>query len=249
MLFRDYIKFLVEESDLTPPAQFMSSITTMPSSETFYPRSFTATKPLPESSPDYSNSTKPTTDNSPLTFKVTTPLFYALLARQNNIYNFLADSFSNFDPKTATFYTSDQDLLLRLFKSSSIRPQAKQKTSSFVDLYRWRILSWIRKSHSPSPLDAFALLSDSITHEKVRAYRISLLKILVADRLAFGSPGLIDSLLWIIRVCLTWVCAKSLERLLWMQIGYGDDLELRDIGKVFVGCMGLQIWSSSAVLL
>lgn len=232
-VFKAYLKTLVEASDLQSPLQFTSSITTMPPSETFTPHSLPPT--------------------SPLIFNPTTPLFYALLARQNNLSSFLNTTLTNqaLDPKKSIVYTSNPTLLLHLFNNAT-NPlkDSLPLHSSRIESPRWRLIHRLRKQHLSilSPLDAFAMASHNVDAQKRRAYRLATLKLLLSDYVAFGIPAVIDAVLFVTRMWLCWVCVRSFDNF----FGLRDDFVQVTpylLCKVVLSCVGLPLWAGVGALL
>ena len=77
----------------------------------------------------------------------------------------------------------------------------------------------------------------------VRAYRKSVLKLLVSDYVAFGLPTVIDVVLWVVRVWLCWRCVRSFDGMagLWDAYGQGR-LSVSEVGKVVMGCTEVHLW-------
>ena len=77
----------------------------------------------------------------------------------------------------------------------------------------------------------------------VRAYRKSVLKLLVSDYVAFGMPNVIDVVLLVVRIWLCWRCVRSFDGMagLWDAYGQGR-LSVSEVGKVMMGCMGVHLW-------
>ena len=61
---------------------------------------------------------EPRSQQGPVTFKITTPLFYAQIARCTSIPDYVKVALSKPDPATATFHTSHPNLLTKLFDES-----------------------------------------------------------------------------------------------------------------------------------
>lgn len=61
---------------------------------------------------------KPDILRDPVTFKITSPLFYAQIARCTSISEYVKMALSKSDPGTDTFHTSHPDLLVKLFQES-----------------------------------------------------------------------------------------------------------------------------------
>jgi len=242
VVFRDYLKTIIENSHLPVPLQFISSIASMPPSETFTPRSLSSI-PHP----------------TPLTFKPTTPLFYALLARQSDFPSFLRTTLANQteDSKTTIFHTSDPDLLLQLFDESG--NPSKETTPltpvrpSLINSCLWDLIQRLRKQDSQlkssvSPLDDFAMHLPRADAHRVRAYRLATLRLLASDYVAFGLPGLIDTALVMVRMWLCWLCVQSLDTFL----GLREELDQSNpyvLGKVVLKCVGMPLWAAVGALL
>lgn len=208
----------------------------MPPSETFTPHS------LPPTSPPI-----------PLTFKPTTPLFYALLARQNDLLHFLTTLLANQDrdPKTAILHTSNPNLLLQLFNNA--RAQQKETPpppSSRIESFRWALIHRLRKQRSSlvSPLDAFARGVHDVDAQKIRAYRLATLKVLVSDYVAFGMPAVIDAVLFVMRIWLCWICVQSLDEIFGLRYDSGQPSPYV-LCKVSLSCAGLPLWVGVGALL
>lgn len=135
-----------------------------------------------------------------MTFKVTTPLFYAQIARYTSILEYINATLSKPDPHTATFYTSHSDLigLFKLISSANdifkMQPWSTEKPScdkvvlshtitlppaSLLDRIRWASIRLLRRlpsphnRHSVSDLDACTVRLSTIDAPKARAYRKS----------------------------------------------------------------------------
>ena len=204
----------------------------------------------------------------PVTFKVTSPLFYAQVARCTSIPEYIKVAVSRPDPQAATFYTSHPDLLAKAFENplsidsiSRMKPPKAMLTGkdavhpraitlepvSLLNRLRWLAIRLHRRFPSPSHphplshLDAYALSLPSTHAPKVRAYRKAVLKMLLSDSVAFGMPAVIDVALWFIRIWLCWLCVQSSHALmgLWKE---PEHLTAVRIGKVVMGCLGVHLW-------
>ena len=231
---------------------------------------------------------KPDNQTSIVTFKITTPLFYAQIARCKSIPEYMKTALSKPDPGTATFYISHPDLFIKLFeesdnvsKSSGLRyrrepapidkhtllpnrsgnpptsqhkPSPEKVFSLTADKESLNRLGWLPvqilrqlSSHSPnntlSDLDATAMHLTQTDAPTVRAYRKSVLKLLVSDYVAFGMPNVIDVVLWVVRIWLCWCCVRSFDGMagLWDAYGQGR-LSVSELGKVMTGCLGVHLW-------
>ena len=231
---------------------------------------------------------KPDKQQSVVTFKITTPLFYAQIARCKSISEYIKNALSEPDPGTGTFYISHPDLFPKLFEESdiisqssglgyrrrpasidkhtlppnaSITPPASQHKRSpwrpfflkadkkFLNRLGWlpihflRQLSFHSHNHASSDLDATAMHLAQSDAPTVRAYRKSVLKLLVSDYVAFGMPNVIDVMLWIVRIWLCWRCVESFDLMAGLWDAYGQrPLNGSEVVKVIMGCMGVHIW-------
>jgi len=236
-VFRNYLKALVENSDLPVPLQFIPGIATMPAAEVFTPRSLS-----------------PTADpqQPPVIFKVTTPLFYSTIARHAIPSKFFAFTLSNPDPKTLSFHTSNPNLLSHLFHKP-IYTNIRHPLSRLPPLarLRWTLVLILRGSPtqnrrecSLSPLDNTALSMHRTDSANTEAYRRIATKLLLSDYVAFGQPVVVDAMLWMVRLCLCWVCVHSFERLLVVSRG-GWHTPTIELAKVALGCIGIHLWRGS----
>ena len=231
---------------------------------------------------------KPDKQQSIVTFKVTTPLFYAQIARCKSISEYIKSALSEPDPGTATFYISHPDLFMKLFAESdsvskssglgyrrkpasidkhtllpngSVTPPVSQHKSSpwkpsfltadkellnrlgWLPIHLLRQLSSHSHNYSFSDLDATAMHLTQTDAPMVRAYRKTVLKLLVSDYVAFGIPNAIDVVLWVVRIWLCWRCVRSFDGMagLWDAYGQGR-LSGNEVGKVMMGFMGVHLW-------
>ena len=149
------------------------------------------------------------TQQCTVTFKITSPLFYAQVARCPSIPEYVKAALSKPDPGAATFHTSHPDLLSEFFEASSdlsisfkIWPCWK---AALVDNHKvpldasppaptslpnpspWLLIHILRRIPSPSQHSALSELDNCAVHlpstdaPKVRAYRKAVLKILLSD--------------------------------------------------------------------
>jgi DUF1365 family protein len=237
-VFREHLKALVEESDLPASLEFLPGIATMSSEETFTPRSLPST---------------PDTQQTPLLFKVTTPLFYSEISRHTNISTYLKSVLASPDPKPATFHTSDPDALTQLFDRyllSSVN-SSHSRLPLLANL-RWTLVHQLRRLPAQadrlSRLDKTAISIHDTDATKERAYRRALLKLLLSDYIALGQPMVIDAMAWMFRLWLCWVCVQSFERLLVIS----RDIWQTTMNKLFMmilGCVGLHLWRGVVELL
>ena len=213
---------------------------------------------------------KPNLQQYPVTFKITTPLFYTQIARCTSISECIKTALSNPDTQTATFYTSHPDLVIQLFKNTpsadvilKMQPRSKvaladrkaisSDTTSFapcslLNSIRWIPIRFLRRFQSPhdrhslSDLDAYAVgRSSTANAPQARAYRKAVFKILLSDYVAYGVPAVIDAALWIIRIWLCWLSVRSFDGLVEL-CGERGRLGGMEIGKILVGCLGVHAW-------
>lgn len=233
MAFRDYLRTVVESSNLKVSLRFTSGIANGDDDDKFTPHSWSLSH---------------SASNDPVTFKVTTPLFYAQIARQTNFAEYFKGALSEPDDKTRVFHTSKPDTLIRLFETSQ---ENRSKTSlsqlPLADRLRWSLIRLLRRfpyqsAHcSLSPLDTHSIRAPVADFSKARSYRRSVLKLLVSDYVAFSMPAVIDAILSLTKLWLCWTCVKSFEEL--SNLTHGKvPLTLIDAGRVILGCGGLHIW-------
>ncbi len=204
-----------------------------------------------------------------ITFKITSPLFYAQVVRYRSVLEYIKNALSNTDPKTATFHASDPDLLNKIFqrspslfnfpkmwpwcnaaladKNATLPDASNLARTSPVNRLRWVPIFFFRRvpfpSHysSLSDLDACALRLSSTDAATGRTYRKAVFKILLSDYVAFGMPAVIDAALWIFRMWLCWLCVLSFDGLVGLCNGV-NSLSVTEVGKVLMGCLGVHLW-------
>ncbi|KAL8928588.1 MAG: hypothetical protein Q9208_001822 [Pyrenodesmia sp. 3 TL-2023] len=214
--FRSYLRSLVESSNLERPVKYISPIPS-PTEELFSPTSPSSTETL---------------QSTPIELKVTTPLFYARIARYSHLSEYLSNELLNDDEKDRTFHVSDPKSLLQLFEES--RPMAQSVSAispvskfSIHDRMLWRFQRWLRnhvrqsgrQQHQPdqvdirhfglSQFDHHARRYDSL--EQAALYRQVVTKLLLSDVIAFGHPEILDGVGYIIRVILNYMFAGALR--------------------------------------
>lgn len=84
--------------------------------------------------------------------------------------------------------------------------------------------------------------------QKVRAYRIATLKVLVSDYLAFGIPEVLDAALFVFKMWLCYLCAQSFDNVLGLRVHF-DQPGLYVLGKFLLSCVGLPLWAGVGALL
>ncbi|KAF6218512.1 hypothetical protein HO133_005861 [Letharia lupina] len=253
-IFRHYLKTLVESSELPFALRFLSGIATMSAEESFKPHALCD---------------KPNMQQSPVNFKITSPLFYAQISRCTSVSEYIKIALSKPDPGAATFHTSHPDLLTKLFEEPptvfnlfNMRPWWKAASAdkyavlldvfslaptSLLNLLRWVPIYLFRRLPSPShhyalsDLDACAVHLPGTDAPKVLAYRKAVLKMLLSDYVAFGMPAVIDAALWIVKIWLCWLCVQSFDNLVGLCDGHRQ-LTVNEVGKVVLGCLGVHLW-------
>ena len=201
--FRSLLRSLVSQSDLSNPMSFESGLSTNSSPEWIYPNRL-------HDSPDSST-------HNPIVFKITTPLFYAHLARHSHISEFLAKEILNEDDKTRTVYISrSPQTVLSLFDDTAppnIPPclpiHTHFRTSVLLTLRRLT-----RKPKDNRYLPLSLLDKYIIQHHleiNVPAYTRAVTKLLASDILAFGVPEIMDAVFWLVRAMLCWVHVMAVK--------------------------------------
>lgn len=211
---------------------------------------------------------KPNTQQCLVILKVTSPLFYAQVARCTSILERIKVALLKQDTNSATFHISHPDLFTKLqeapgvFNTFEMWPSWKaamtEKHAALLDdtplaptsllkHLRWVPIFLLRRLPSPShhhalsDLDACAVHLPGTDAPKVRAYRKAVLKVLLSDYLAFGIPAVIDAVLWITKVWLCWLCVQSFDRLVGLCNGHAQ-LTVTEVGNVVMGCLGVHLW-------
>ena len=205
-----------------------------------------------------------------VTFKITSPLFYDQISRCPSVSKYVEVALSKPDPGTATFHTSHPDLLAKIFKeppsvielfkmwpwwnvsldeaSSTLRKTCPlPPPTSLLNRLRWVPIHLLRRLPSPSHNSALSDLDSCAVHlqatdaPKTRAYRKAVLKLLLSEYVAFGTPAVIDIALWILRIWLCWLCVLSFDGL--VGLCNGDvRITVADVAKVVMGCLGVHLW-------
>lgn len=199
-------------SSLEQPIKYISPI---PSSEIFTSQRTTSTR------------------SEPIEFKVTTPLFYARLARHSHISEFLSNEIltaaDNNNNKNRTFHVSHPSPFLHLFEET-LAPSALRRPPDHIhERAQWTFQHWLRRHTSPpaatrspttdirryagfSPLDTFAMRHEP--PEQAARYRRAVRKMLLSDVLACGYPEALDAVAYVLRVGLSYAFVKG-GRMVW----------------------------------
>ncbi|KAL8649081.1 MAG: hypothetical protein Q9226_005729 [Calogaya cf. arnoldii] len=196
-IFRTFLKYVMANSKIDRSLRYVSFNPSSPTSETLYPQT----------------AESQSQSKGVMEFRITTPLFFARLARYSHISEFLSTEILNNDDKDRTFYTSHPQILLQLFEDASTLLRPPTDHSSLSDRLSWCFLRWLRKGRpyqvqsyenqqphvkidihhlSFSELDSFAMIHES-PPEKAKYIR-AVTKILLSDIMAFGYPELLDAL-------------------------------------------------------
>lgn len=221
--FRGLLKNLVASSNLVQSIKYTSSIPSSPTHEYF----------------------TSTTDNLPnsketVEFKILTPLFFTRLARHSHISEFLSNEILTNDDKNRTFHTSHPHLLLQLFKTATTPARAPTRNPSFSNRLGWRRLLWLRSrrrrpqvtQHEQQQVETtdirhlgYSQLDHHVMEHESQAqgaeYTQVVTKILLSDIVAFGYPGILDAVLFILRVLGSYFLVIAL-RDCWRQV-LGED--------------------------
>ncbi|KAL8652731.1 MAG: hypothetical protein Q9210_002507 [Variospora velana] len=222
--FRSYLRSLMTHSSLDHSIKYISPIPSSTTAEIFTPKHTTSTE----------EPSQPQT----IEFKITTPLFYARLARYTLISEFLFSEILKDDDKDRTFYVSHPRPFLQLFEESETN-SLDQPTSTPKRLLSWRFLHWLRSHHyhhqpsSPQPhsspsssssqmtdirylgfsqLDRFAMRHES--SDQAARYRRTVTKMLLSDIVGFGHPEMLDAVGYVTRVMLSYVFVWG-ARVIW----------------------------------
>ena len=213
---------------------------------------------------------KPNMQREPVTFKITSPLFYDQISRCPSVFEYVEVALSKPDPGTATFHTSHPDLLAKIIKDSPSvielfktwpwwtvsvyeAPNMLYETytlpppTSLLNRLRWVPIHLLRRLPSPShssalsDLDSCAVNLPATDAPKARAYRKAVLKMLLSEYVAFGTPTVIDVSLWILRIWLCWLCVLSFDGLVGLCNG-DSRFTVAEVAKVVMGCLGVHLW-------
>ena len=213
---------------------------------------------------------KPNAQQGSVTFKITSPLFYDQISRCPSVSEYVEVALSKPDLGKATFHTSHPDLLAKIFKeppsvielfktwpwwnvSLNEAPNMLWQTYplpppvSILHRLRWVPIHLLRRFLSPSHNSALSDLDSCAVHlpasdaSKTRAYRKALLKILLSEYVAFGTPAVIDAALWILRIWLCWLCVLSFDGLVGLCNG-DSRFTVAEVAKVVMGCLGVHLW-------
>ena len=203
--------------------------------------------------------------------KIVTPLFYRHLVRYSHISEFITKSLIILPTESQTSYISDPQVFLGLLSTGLRMFESKNKSLrlSRLDILRWRLLQWLRslfpRSHativSPqgtktivqdirafplSMLDEFAQQSQD--RDSANAYRRAVTKLLLSDVVAFGQPGVIDALDWLVRLMLNLVFIHYLGLSLPQRVETADAIQgnfpdmCATVVKTILGCSGVHLW-------
>ncbi|KAL8755958.1 MAG: hypothetical protein Q9199_003276 [Rusavskia elegans] len=212
--FRKLLKYVMENSKFEYPLRYISSSPSSPALETLYP-----------TTTDSQSQSKEVVE-----LKITTPLFFARLARYSHISEFLSNEILTTDDKDRTFYTTHPEILLQLFEDSSTLLRPPTDHPSMSNGLPWRFLHWLRsrrphnvqssedqhqhvKIHirhlSFSELDSFAMIHES-PPGKAKYIRV-VTKILLSDIMAFGYPEIFDAMVYVLKVLASYVVVRGLK--------------------------------------
>ena len=202
--FRDFLKDQIRHSNIDTPVKYIGSCTDCRREEIFLPATLQCR-------------TAQADNLEELSIKILTPAFYTRFVQYAHPSEFIDNELLAGEEKDRTFWVSKLDLTSRLFcrfKATEpvIEPSEPLKG---LDRTRWAILKNLRTSSRRrsqknrsnltmkpavrftdirkfplSPLDNFVI--DHCTSADVRQYRRLVTKLLVANRIAFGLPSILD---------------------------------------------------------
>lgn len=220
--------------------------------ETFHPNSLCKNNP---------NSNIITPEES-ITLKITTPLFYALIALDPNPATFITSSVRPSSPHPPTFHTSHPAILTSLLSPSQlpVSPSPKSSTSTttttastngfpLTSRLRGSLLTRLRRNSHP--LDQHSTRLPPILK---RRYRTSVLKLLLSDTLFFGFPIIVDVLNAAVTIALCYLYASTLSAALarWRMYGVAGSrgsavapdriMAERALWMDVPGLMGIHAW-------
>lgn len=166
---------------------------------------------------------------SPIEFKITTPLFYNRINRYAHLSEFFQSEILANNDKDRTFCISSPDILLNLFqvpktkKSESLYSRNSSQTP-FVRL-QWAFLHWLRNlKGSPanwgqtdirrfplSQLDCFVAQYESAAH--VQEYWTTVVKLLLSEIFVLGIPAVVDAAFVVVRFLLYYLTVIAVGEL------------------------------------
>ncbi|KAL8852252.1 MAG: hypothetical protein Q9221_002854 [Calogaya cf. arnoldii] len=206
--FRTFLRYVMANSQIDRSLRYVSFNPSSPTSETLYPQTA-----------EFQSQSK-----GVMEFRITTPLFFARLARYSHISEFLSNEILANDDKDRTFYTSHPQILLQLFEDASTLLRPPTDHSLLSNRLSWRFLRWLRKRRpyqvqscenqqlhvkidirhlSFSELDSFAMIHESPPGKA--KYIRAVTKILISDIMAFGYPELLDALAYGLKILASYV--------------------------------------------
>lgn len=223
--FRDFLRSRVENSNLEVPLKYTPAISVGPNviEEIFHPVS------LPKSNTE-----------DFLALKITTPLFYSLIALDPNPATFISSSVQPSSPHPPTFHTSRPALLASLFSPSQPPPEPSVSATPSAD-GRWSLLARLRRH--PHPLDHHSAHLPPVLK---RQYRITILKLLLSDTLFFRFPLILDISRTAMKMALCYLSARALFAT------YGSAVDAsphRTAAADVLALMGIHIWQLSSIVL
>ncbi|MCJ1273952.1 hypothetical protein MMC21_001745 [Puttea exsequens] len=233
-IFRNFLKALVETSDHKILVHFSPGIASMAPTETFTSLSSEKDADAPE-------------DQSPLTLKSTTPLFYAQIACSASILTFFRSAIANPDLKSSTFYTSNSKMMVQLLEHPSNQCYNSHSSTlpkcPLLPRLRWSLLQLLRPNQNLTNLDVVALHMRKSNLSAAEEYRKAAVKLLLGDRIFFGVPEIAGAVGWAVRIWLCWICVLSLERLLVIGVG-GWQTNWAEFVGLILGCLDVVLWRS-----
>ena len=155
-----------------------------------------------------------------MSFKPTTPLFYSSLATASDTERFLNSCLQCTDTLKLLLHTDKPEVVQQIVFAKSREESAslgKARQLSYLNRFRWSVI-YVLRGFGTSELDRFAI---SRMSKEADDYRNATLKLLLANKVAFGLVEIIDLIIFMTNV---WVISKSIEAALiichtWMISG------------------------------
>ncbi|KAI9805748.1 MAG: hypothetical protein M1833_005241 [Piccolia ochrophora] len=184
-----------------------------------------------------------------LTIKISSPIFYSRFVRYAHPMEAVSAEYLCAREDSKTLWTSDPTLLPVLFERRSSHKESTVAPSHGVaDHWRWSIIRYLRRTPSPpqdnqnpskaptqscedirllplAPIDEFVI--GQCSYEESRDYRRNVMKLFLADYLAFGIPAMLHAYDLVLRCVLVylgvagvagvrhWGLAGGLVRIAW----------------------------------
>ena len=210
-----------------------------------------------------SNSTSETlASDEYIALKITTPLFYALLARDPDPATFISSSVQPPSPHPFTFHVSHPAIFASLFSLDQlpVPPSPKSSASATtpaepfptVSRTRWSLLARLRRN--PHPLDQHSTRLPLVLK---RQYRIAVLKLLLWKTFFFGLPVILDLSNAAVKIALCWLHASvlldarryELPGNMGGEVAPDRTVAERAVWMELLGLVGIHIWRLLSMVL